>query len=161
MSGGTRIFRKFVHINLDILELSELSESESEIRRERINNNELTMVRPNIVGARPTAESTSFWLFRRKFIILAVLLTLTALFISRVGLSGVQEDENKLKIKPPSSFRQQQGLNHRPVDEECEHAVNRLVSSTFSAKEAFEMMMLFDYDMFAHTSYCIIFDCRL
>jgi hypothetical protein len=105
------------------------------------------MVRPNIIAARPAAESTSFYLFRWKIFMLACILTLTALFMSRVGpSSGVQESENKLKIKPPSSFRQQQDLNHRPVDEECEHAVNRLVSSKFSAKDAFEMMMPFDYE---------------
>lgn len=86
------------------------------------------MVRPNI-AARPLTESTSFWLFRWKIFILAVLLTLTTLFISRVRPSGMQESENKLKIKPPSSFRQQKGLNHRSVDGECEDAVNRLVSS--------------------------------
>jgi hypothetical protein len=112
------------------------------------------MVHPNIIAARPAAESTSFWLFRWKIFTLAALLTLTALFISRVGPSGVggvQESENKLKI------RHQQDLNHRPVDEECEHAVNRLVSSKFSVKDALEMMMLFDYDMFAHTAYCNLY----
>jgi hypothetical protein len=117
-----------------------------EIRECKCNNDELTMVSPNIITARPAAESTSFWLFRWKCFILAVLLTFTALFMSRVGPSGVQESENKLKIKPPSSFRQQQDLNHRPVDEECEHAVNRLVSSKFSVKDAFELMMPFDYE---------------
>jgi hypothetical protein len=132
-----------------------------EIREAIPGNKELTMVHPNIIAARPAAESTSFWLFRWKIFMLAALLTLTALFISRVGPSGVEESENKLKIKPPSSFRHQQDLNHRPVDEECEHAVNRLVSSKSSAKDAFEMIVLFDYDMFAHTSYCIIFNCRL
>jgi hypothetical protein len=104
-----------------------------------------------VLATRPTAESTSFLVFRWKVFILAVLLTLTALFISRVGPSGVQESEKKLKIEPPSSFRQQQGVNHGPIDEECEHAVNRLVSSKFSVKDALEMkIMLFDYDMFAH-----------
>jgi hypothetical protein len=114
------------------------------------------MVRPNILAARPTDESTSFWLCRWKMFVLPVLVTLTALFLLR----GVQESENKLKIKPPSSFRQQQGVNRGPVDEECENAVNRLVSSTFSAKDAVEMMMLFDYEMFAHTAYSLIVTCR-
>jgi hypothetical protein len=119
------------------------------------------MVRPNIIAARPAAESTSFWLCRWRFFTLASLLTLTSLFISRVGPRGVQESENKLKIKPPSPlFRQQQDLNHSPIDEECEHAVNRLVSSKFSVKDAFEMMMLFDYDMFAHTSSSLFVTCR-
>jgi hypothetical protein len=123
-----------------------LSDS-SKFENANANNDELTMamVRPNVIAARPAAESTSFWLFRWKFFILALLFTLTALFMSRVGPSGVQESENKLKIKPPSSFRQQD-LNHRPVDEECEHAVNRLVRSKFSVKDAFEMMMPFDYE---------------
>jgi hypothetical protein len=114
------------------------------------------MVRPNILATRPTEESTSFWLFRRKVCILLVIVTLTALFLSR----GVQGSENKLKIIPPSSYRQQQGVNRGPVDEECEHAVNRLVSSKFSANGAVEMMMMFCYDMFAHTAYSLIVTCR-
>jgi hypothetical protein len=119
---------------------------ESLVDVENDDNDELTMVRPNIIAARSPAESTSFWLFRWKILVVALILTLTALFMSRVGPSGVQESENKLKIKPPSSFRQKQDLNHRPVDEECEHAVNRLVSSKFSVNDTFELMMLFDYE---------------
>jgi hypothetical protein len=110
------------------------------------NNDEMTMVRPNIIAARPAAESTSFRLLRWKFFIPAVILTITVWLMLRVGQSGAQESESKLKIKPPSSFRQQQDLDHRPVDEECEHAVDRLVSSKSSVKGVIEMMMLFDYE---------------
>jgi hypothetical protein len=110
----------------------------------------VTMVRPNIIGAgRSAAESTSFWLSRWKYLMPAVILASTALFMLRVGPSGVQESESKLKIKPPSSFRQQQDLNHRHFDEECEHAVDRLVSSKYSVKGVFEMMMLFEYETFS------------
>jgi hypothetical protein len=119
-------------------------------------NIELTMVRPNILAARPIEESTSFRLFRWKICIPIIIVTLTALFLSR----GVQESENKLKIKPSSSYRQQQGVNRGPVDEECDHAVNRLVSSKFSANDAVEMIMLSDYDMIAHTAYSLIVTCR-
>jgi hypothetical protein len=83
------------------------------------------MVRPEYCAARPAAESTSLAIQVEDFYYGMLLTSQPLCLYQEWDQMEVQESENKLKIKPPSSFRRQQDLNHSPVDEE--YAVHRLV----------------------------------
>jgi hypothetical protein len=78
----------------------------------------LTMVRPEYCATRPAAVNL-LWRFRWKISTMAMLLTLTGLFISRVGPNEVQKRE-QAEDKTTVFVSSQQDLNHSPVDEECD-----------------------------------------